>query len=230
MTPRMGKPGWGRLGAAIALVGVACVGIALAVRPRGGDGTETATATATATHTATGTHTATATDAATGTHTATGAAEAAGAACASGQMDVARGERVWRRLGDAPEGARLVAALPQRPRICFADVDPSVLVGRSELLLDARLDRDAAAARVGHLVSHLVESDALEPPATGDCAAFLVAALAAETRAHQLEARLLGALGAEGAAAEMAATAARRAAAVVDGYRTRCEARADAGG
>jgi len=165
-----------------------------------------------------------------------GGAEPAGDAgaapgCARGSTDAERAARVWRRLGEAPEGARLLAALERRPRICFAEVDPSVVVGADELLLDARLDGDAAAARAGHLISHLVAHEDLDPARASDCAAFLERALAAETRAHMLEARLLVELGAGTAAAELAATVGQRAAAVVDGYRSRCERlRADGGG
>jgi hypothetical protein len=202
MTPRMGTLGWARAGAAVALLAGAAVCIALVLR-RGGSADPVAPVDA----------------------------PAALPACAGGRIDTERAARIWQRLGEAPAGAGLLAALARRPRICFADVDPSVVVGDDQLLLDARLDADAAAARAGHLVSHLVAHDDLDPARAGDCAAFVDRALAAETRAHILEARLLAELGAGAAAAELAATAGQRAAAVVDGYRSQCERlRADGGG
>jgi hypothetical protein len=204
MTRRMGTLGRARAVAALALLGVAAVCAGLLVLRSGGEVSGEAP------------------DAAN---------SAAQPGCGQGRADEARAERVWRRLGQAPEGAQLLTSLPRRPRICFADVDPSVVVGAEELLLDARLDGDAAAARAGHLVSHLVARDDLDPARADDCAAFAAKALAAETRAHQLEARLLGDFGDAEAAAALAATAVQRAAAVVDGYRSQCERRgADAGG
>ncbi|MEJ7734900.1 MAG: hypothetical protein WKG00_37645 [Polyangiaceae bacterium] len=105
-----------------------------------------------------------------------------------------------------------------------------MVVSDHQLLLDARLDADAAAARAGHLISHLLAHEDLDPAHASDCATFVERALGAETRAHLLEARLLVELGADSAAAELAATAGPRAAAVVDGYRAQCERRRADGG
>ena len=86
------------------------------------------------------------------------------------------------------------------------------------LLLDERLDDDAAAARAGHLLSHMLEKDALDPETATDCDAFGRAALDAEERAHRIEATLLEELGRP--RAQRDPTAAARA--VVDAYLERC--------
>jgi len=74
--------------------------------------------------------------------------------------------------------------------VCFGPAPVSVVTHDGALLIDARLDEGEAAARAGHLATHL--SDGLIPSPTrgDDCAAYVDRALHAEARALALELRL----------------------------------------
>jgi len=139
------------------------------------------------------------------------------AGCPSGSPTDARVATVWARLARAPEGARLLGRLGERrPAMCFVRAESGLM--QETLLLDERLDDDAAAARAGHLLSHLLEKDALDPESATDCDAFGRAALEAEERAHRIEATLLAELGRPEARRDPS-VAAR---AVVEAYLERC--------
>ena len=106
--------------------------------------------------------------------------------------------RLEARLRALPEGPALLRAVPAgSARWCFGAIDPSVVTVERVLLLDASLPEEEAAARAGHLLSHL--RDGLPLPATiergADCDALTRTALRREARAHVLEAELREALG-----------------------------------
>jgi hypothetical protein len=159
----------------------------------------------------------------------------AAATCPAGHViDPARSKALWARLAQVPEGAALIERSEREPAMCFGPAQPSVVSGGGLLLLDARLADDEAAARVGHLVSHVLQGDQLDPEApaaVADCEAFGASALAAEKRAHALELRLLRALRAlSGSTADAEPDARAMASAVAAAYLDRCRRVRDAAG
>jgi hypothetical protein len=73
-----------------------------------------------------------------------------------------------------------------------------VVTAESVLLLDGAQEEAAAAARMGHLLLHVAERTALDPPGDAGCEAWVDAALASEARAFALELRLRRLFGARG--------------------------------
>jgi hypothetical protein len=107
------------------------------------------------------------------------------AACPPGfTADAARTGAVEARLAQDAEGASLLEAAGSRA-VCWAATDESAVDAERRLLLDVRMNEEAAAARLGHLLDHVVHG----VPLAGGCA-DLARAEAQERRAHALEARL----------------------------------------
>ena len=104
------------------------------------------------------------------------------------------------RLASTPEGEGVVRRLgSQAPRVCVGRVPVSAVTTDGTILLDAALDEAEAAARLGHLLVHVVEglpgAASAGGAAAGGCDAEVARALAAEARALALELRLRRALG-----------------------------------
>lgn len=114
--------------------------------------------------------------------------------CPEGALDLpARADAVVARLASVPEGAALIEETRSRlGRICFGR-GPSVLEERERhVVLDAALGEREAAARLGHLLSHVHTGSPYQPGP--DCDAVVARALDAEARAHALELELRRAL------------------------------------
>jgi len=129
------------------------------------------------------------------------------------------------RLRATDDGAALLAGLAPRPlpALCFGRAGPSSVTTEGVILLEAALDDGEAAARVGHLLQHVVEGLPMAHPHPGDCDAQVGVALVAEARSLSLELRLRRALGVRAPrlrypfeGAFWAAPAARREADVLD--------------
>jgi hypothetical protein len=126
--------------------------------------------------------------------------------------DAPRSTRVGAVLARDAEGRRLLQAAPEHT-LCWGEPETSVVDSDGRLLLDRRLADAEAAAKLGHLLQHLVEGMPLAEGCSG-----LEAAVVRETKAHALEARLrhtFGAPPADPAALDR----------VVAGYRARCSSR-----
>lgn len=138
--------------------------------------------------------------------------------CPIGAMDPARAARVEALARATTDGREaLDAAGPAR--ICFdADVDArSVTIDADVVVLAARADDRALAARLAHLSLHRRDR-ALFAGTGGDCEAWVRAILAAEADAHEVEARVARDLRARPITAESVETLARD-------YRARCLSR-----
>jgi len=100
--------------------------------------------------------------------------------------------RLEERLRATDEGAALLDALAVNVRYCLGEIDHPVVQDGRVLVLDRRAERPARAARVAHLLHHVVHGlpmpDPL-PPAP-DCDALVARALDREAEAYALEATL----------------------------------------
>lgn len=117
--------------------------------------------------------------------------------CPAGfQRDDARAEGIFEALASSPEGADLLKGV-KTPDVCFGEPAYSVVTTEGVLLMDRRLDKGEAAARVGHLLLHVASGALALDPTPGDagCEAAVDAALRAEARAMALEIRLRRDLG-----------------------------------
>ncbi len=121
------------------------------------------------------------------------------APCPPGFLEpLGRSGAVLARLRATDEGARWLGELGQTEiRLCFGAVDVPVVSEDRVLMLDARADDVETAARVGHLVAHVVRGMPFpaEVLPDADCDAVVERALAAEAQAYGLELRLRRALG-----------------------------------
>lgn len=117
--------------------------------------------------------------------------------CPAGfSADPGRQESVLARLRGSREGAAALARWGAPLRMCFGEAQISVVTERGALLMDASQHEARAAARVGHLVTHLADGLPALLAGEGECDERVERALAAEARALSLELRLLRELGA----------------------------------
>jgi len=101
-----------------------------------------------------------------------------------------RARRLWDRLDDAPDGALLMTRTSSLPLVCFGKVDLSVVTTEGIVLFDNRLDDDEGAARLGHLLAHIVNGMPMANPRDVDCETQVNDALQLEAQALSLELRL----------------------------------------
>lgn len=99
-------------------------------------------------------------------------------------------------LEGAPEGAAIAGRVSAgAARVCFGQVPVSAVTPEGVVLLEATLADAEAAARLGHLLLHVVEGSPAPRAGEPDCEAAVRRALAAEARALAMELRLRRALG-----------------------------------
>ncbi len=101
-----------------------------------------------------------------------------------------RAGRLWDRLDDAPDGAALITRASSLPLVCFGQVDLSVVTTEGIVLFDKTLDDDEGAARLGHLLAHIVDGMPMANPRDADCEAQVNDALHLEAKTLSLELRL----------------------------------------
>ncbi|MEZ4438208.1 MAG: hypothetical protein R3B72_03925 [Polyangiaceae bacterium] len=136
--------------------------------------------------------------------------------CPSGsQEDEPRQAQLRAALAEDPRGAALLAEAPPH-RLCFATREEEAGISGRVLRVPAAARDEAATARFGHLLLHLVEGDPWPPAAGRSCAERLALALEREARGHALEDRLLKRAGLSARPPSALAT-------VLAGYRRRCE-------
>jgi hypothetical protein len=112
--------------------------------------------------------------------------------------DEARARSLVARLEGAPEGAAIVGRMPAgAARVCFGKVPVSAVTPEGVVLLEVSLADAEAAARLGHLLLHVVEGSPAPRAGEADCDAAVRRALGAEAAALGLELRLRRALGVE---------------------------------
>lgn len=111
------------------------------------------------------------------------------------QADGRRARALLERLRSRPEGDPIVARLRGRsPTICFGDPPFSAVTTDGVILMQSRLTEREAAARLGHLLVHVIEGLPMERPGPGSCEQQVDEALGAEARALAVEIRLRRAL------------------------------------
>ncbi len=123
------------------------------------------------------------------------------APCPAGFINqVGRADAIRARLRTRDEGRALLEALGETEvRFCFGHTDVPALAEGRVLVLDADWDGPSQAARVGHLLDHVVHGSPF-PDTVGagtDCERVVRDALTTEARAYALELRLRRALGVE---------------------------------
>lgn len=138
--------------------------------------------------------------------------------CPVGDVDDARAARVDALARATPDGRAALDAAGSA-RVCF---DPgldarSIIVDADVVVLAAREDDRALAARLAHLSLHRRDRALFARP-SGDCEAWVRAILTAEADAHALEARVARDLRARPLVGESTETLARD-------YRARCSSR-----
>jgi hypothetical protein len=113
--------------------------------------------------------------------------------------DARRTRAALARLRSHEEGKQLLAELGRDLVVCYGDVHEGVLQSDGALVLQRDRSVPANAARLGHLVHHLVRGLPFDERAvrtsTLDCNALAKNAEESERSAHQLESRLRGAFG-----------------------------------
>lgn len=113
--------------------------------------------------------------------------------CPAGFVDaVGERARLEERLRSVDEGAALLDGVPVNVRYCLGEIDNPVVSDGRLLVLDERVERPERAARVGHLLHHVVHGLPLPDPlpASPDCDALVARALDREAGAYALEATL----------------------------------------
>ena len=97
-------------------------------------------------------------------------------------LDEARAARVLDTLAASPSSRSLAARASElEPTLCFGPADISLVRTDRVLLVDRRLPDDEAAARVAHLLLHLVDGPPLRVPrSVRDCDAAVARAMDAE--------------------------------------------------
>jgi hypothetical protein len=106
---------------------------------------------------------------------------------------------VLAQLRSQQSGKRLVAQLGRAPRICYGNVREGVVQSSGVLVLQRDRSLPSNAARLGHLLFHLVHGlpfdDAIARTSPLSCGELVQAAGAAEKRAHRMESNLRKAFG-----------------------------------
>jgi hypothetical protein len=134
-------------------------------------------------------------------------------ACPDGyRSDPPRTSRVADALGRNSEGKPLLDAARGRYQVCWGEPSVPVIDAQRRLLLPRGATDAEAAARMGHLLLHVVEGI----PLADGCGTRALAEQQ-EKKAHALEARLRAALG----ASPLPETALEN---VLAAYRVRCQA------
>lgn len=108
------------------------------------------------------------------------------------RSDPARAERLEALLSETVEGQAVLDASGVRANtVCFADNARGVLGPNAFVVLPSRAQAKDNAARLGHLLLHLVEGPpTIDQGAAEGCEARVDLALRAEARGHALELRL----------------------------------------
>ncbi len=126
--------------------------------------------------------------------------ESRGESCPSGfHAEETRAAAILAKLGEVPAGARVRerALASHTVSICFGRIGVSSVTTSGVVLIRDTLGTEEAAARVGHLLSHVANGLRVEPGpgAEESCEAITDHALAAEAAALSLELVLRRALG-----------------------------------
>jgi len=119
-------------------------------------------------------------------------------ACPDGFVaDAARATRIFHALERDPEGAKLIDEARSRGAItsCFGSMEVSAVTTERVVLFDEQLGDEEAAARLGHLIEHVVEGLSAEKRDGETCEEVVRRALAHEAAALSRELRLRRALG-----------------------------------
>ncbi|MRG95306.1 hypothetical protein [Polyangium spumosum] len=121
-------------------------------------------------------------------------------ACPAGfRADEARRATILAKLGEAPVGAdtRDRALAKEKVTFCFGRLGVSSVTTSGVVLVDEALATSEAAARVGHLLTHVAEGLRVEPREGSDesCEVVTTRALAAEAKALSIELGLRRAFG-----------------------------------
>lgn len=113
------------------------------------------------------------------------------------RADAEREARLRAALAEVPEGRALMDRVEGPLRVCFGHPGPGVLDEEGVLRLSGAAPPAVEAARLGHLLRHVLEGPPLPAgPAAGQSCDVLVAiAMTEESAAHDLERRLRAALG-----------------------------------
>lgn len=123
------------------------------------------------------------------------------APCPYGFVDQpARGAGLIHGLRTTDDGARLVTALGAREvRYCFGETDHGLVTEERVLLLSRDAPELENAARVAHLLHHVVEGSPYPSsvPRGADCDAIVERAIEREAAAYAIEVRVRRALGEE---------------------------------
>ena len=113
--------------------------------------------------------------------------------------DRKRSQAVLAQLRSQQSGKRLVSRLGRAPKICYGNVREGVVQSSGVLVLQRDRSLASNAARLGHLLLHLVHGlpfdDAIARTSPLSCGELVQAADAAEKRAHRLESELRKAFG-----------------------------------
>lgn len=108
--------------------------------------------------------------------------------------DEQRTDAVLARLRSSHSGAALLARLGQPLLLCYGDTHDGVMQSDGAVVLQRDLPIAANAARLGHLVFHLVHGppfdEATAPSSSLSCAELAKQATAKERQAHLLETSL----------------------------------------
>ncbi|MDC3954949.1 hypothetical protein [Polyangium jinanense] len=119
--------------------------------------------------------------------------------CPAGfRADAKRAEGLLAKLGEVPAGARARdhALAKGGVSFCFGRIAVSAVTTSGAVLIDEALGTEEAAARVGHLLTHVAEGLRVEPGGgDDDCEVITARALAAEASALSLELGLRRAFG-----------------------------------
>lgn len=113
-------------------------------------------------------------------------------------QDAARTQALLARLAAVEEGAAITRRLPGPPRVCFGQVAVSAVNHEGAVLLDNAMPEAEAAARLGHLLLHVLDGSPAPRAGEADCDAAVRRALDIEARAFAAELRLRQALGVTG--------------------------------
>jgi hypothetical protein len=115
------------------------------------------------------------------------------------QADAKRTQAVLARLRTRPVGKELLAALERTPVICYGDVPEGVLEADGAVVLQRDRPVPAHAARLGHLLHHLIHglpfNETIVRDGGQDCGEVATIADGFERSAHQLESELRQAFG-----------------------------------
>jgi hypothetical protein len=130
------------------------------------------------------------------------------ATCPAGfREEETRTAAILAKLGEVPEGARVRERALAKGTVafCFGRIGVSSVTTSGAVLLDEALTNEEAAARAGHLLTHVAEGLRVEPSEGVDesCEVITERALAAEAAALSLEVRLRRAFGVSASSARV---------------------------